>query len=364
MKKNRIIFGVTHPKHVHMFRYLIQKMKSSGYEVLCLVVDKDIVCPLLDKYQIDYVLIDKNKKKFINKVLALPLLCFKTLIHSLKFRPDFFIGQAFPNFAYVSFLLRKPFIILEDTEAAKKLHKFVIPFADTVFTNSYFKRSLGKEEIKLKGSYEFMYLHPNYFTPDIKSLNALGIKEKEKFCILRFVSWSAYHDMGLKGISSDLKIKLVDELQKYCRVFISSEVELPNELKQYEIKIPPEIMHDLLSYASLFFGESATMAAESAIIGTPAIYVDEQGRGYTDELEEKYELMYNFTTSDNDLLKAIERSRIVLSDVNSEAKWEIKREKMIKDKIDVNLFLLWYIENYPNSKATMKNNPDYQERFI
>jgi hypothetical protein len=36
---------------------------------------------------------------------------------------------------------------------------------------------------------------------------------------------------------------------------------------------------------------------------------------------------------------------------------------MIKDKIDVTAFMVWFIENYPESKRIMKENPDYQYKF-
>ena len=36
---------------------------------------------------------------------------------------------------------------------------------------------------------------------------------------------------------------------------------------------------------------------------------------------------------------------------------------MIKDKIDVTKFLVWFIENYPSSANTLEINPDYQLNF-
>ena len=36
---------------------------------------------------------------------------------------------------------------------------------------------------------------------------------------------------------------------------------------------------------------------------------------------------------------------------------------MLADKIDVTAFLVWFVENYPQSFQIMKENPDYQLRF-
>jgi predicted glycosyltransferase len=45
-------------------------------------------------------------------------------------------------------------------------------------------------------------------------------------------------------------------------------------------------------YADLFIGESATMASESAVLGTPAIFVSTLQAGVLNEIEEKYGLLY------------------------------------------------------------------------
>jgi hypothetical protein len=36
---------------------------------------------------------------------------------------------------------------------------------------------------------------------------------------------------------------------------------------------------------------------------------------------------------------------------------------MLRDKIDVTAFMVWFIENYPDSVNIMKENPEYQDRF-
>ena len=48
---------------------------------------------------------------------------------------------------------------------------------------------------------------------------------------------------------------------------------------------------------------------------------------------------------------------------NLKEKWQEKRDLMLKDKIDVSQFFVWFIENYPESARIMRENPDYQYRF-
>ena len=59
---------------------------------------------------------------------------------------------------------------------------------------------------------------------------------------------------------------------------------------------PPELMHDALAYASLIVGDSQTMAAEAAVLGTPSLRVSSwKGRlDYLEELESKYGLTESF----------------------------------------------------------------------
>jgi len=36
---------------------------------------------------------------------------------------------------------------------------------------------------------------------------------------------------------------------------------------------------------------------------------------------------------------------------------------MLSEKIDVTAFMVWFVENYPESAKIMKENPGYQYRF-
>ena len=181
-------------------------------------------------------------------------------------------------------------------------------------------------------------------------LDEIGLSKDDKFVILRFVSWGASHDVGQHGIQN--KIRLVKELEKYGRVLITSEGQLDKELEKYKIKVSPEKMHDLLNYATLYMGEGATMATESAILGTPSIYISSLvgTMGNFIELEEKYGLMYNYNDSDKAIKKAVE----LIQKPDAKDEWSKKREILSKDKIDVTAFMVWFIEKYPESFEKVK----------
>ena len=53
----------------------------------------------------------------------------------------------------------------------------------------------------------------------------------------------------------------------------------------------------------------------------------------------------------------------LLSIPNLKEIWQKRRENMLNDKIDVTAFMVWFIENYPESVEQMKINPSYQKHF-
>jgi predicted glycosyltransferase len=277
---------------------------------------------------------------------------FKMLIISLKFRPDLFLCHGSAKAAFTSLLLNKPHIAFEDTFNMEQVRLY-LPFTDVILTGDYPHTSLGKKEIKYPGYHELAYLHPNVFTPDESVLEILGMKKGEKYAIVRFVAWEASHDIGHSGISYENKVKLVQTLSQHLRVFISSEKELPEELKKYQINIPPEQMHNALAFAHLFIGESGTMASESAVLGTPAIFINNQHFGCIDD-QANYGLLFIYSESENDQISAIKKAEEIAIKKNVKEDYLAKKEKMLADKIDVSAFLIWFVENYPESVKEVK----------
>lgn len=259
-----------------------------------------------------------------------------------------------PSLAFVSRLMGVPYVCLADTEHASASINGALPFTKAVLTPSCFSKEMGPKQIRYNGYHELAYLHPNRFTPDPDVLTELDLAEGDPFIIVRFVSWQASHDVGQHGIRD--KVGLVKALEQYGRVLITSEGALPEELQTYQIKLSPEKLHDLLYYAALYVGEGGTTASEAAVLGTPSIYVSSLvgTMGNFIELEETYNLLYSFIDSEAALDKAIK----ILQDPMSKEKWKVKREQLLKDKIDVTAFMVWFIENYPSSFIEMKEHPE------
>ena len=354
----KILIGMMHPKQVHMFKYFIREMENRGHQLLSVVIEKDIMNTLLDNLGINYVSLGKNPPTIIQKVLSIPLWTYKMAKIATQLKPDMYIGRAFPHFALSKQITHGDYIILEDSEPARMLHLATFPFADVILTPSTYRLNHGGKHIRVDSYNELMYLHPNYFEPDPLVLNELGLSKGDTFIVLRFVSWTASHDIGQRGIRN--RVNFVKELEKYGTVLITSEGKLEKELRQYQVKIPPEKIHDLLYYATLYVGEGATMASEAAVLGTPAIYISSLAKtmGNFIELEERYGLVYSYATEDKGLQKALE----VLENYNRH-EWKKRRKKLLGDKIDLTSFMVWFVENYPESVREFKENPKIQYRF-
>lgn len=357
-----VLLVTGHPAQVHNFKHLRSELLAKGHHVFWLASDKDISKYLLKCYDINYSLLSKPGKSVFSKFIMLIKNSIIVMLFIKRNKITFACSRVSPYVSLACFFLRVPHIGLSDTETAEFYDKIFGQLVSALFTAKSFKRELRHDQIRYDGNIELFYLHPNRFKPLKDAHKLLGLDWETPYVVMRFVSWEAYHDKGLSGFSVENKIRAAQEFSKYARVFITSEKALPPALEEYRIKIPPERMHDILASATLFFGESATMASESAVLGTYAIFLNENWFGSTDDAM-NFGLMFCYKQNNEEQLKAIEKGVEILNMSSIKINSGIKRDKLLRTKIDVTALFLWFIENYPESKLIMKENPDYQYRF-
>lgn len=348
----KLLFDIGHPAHVHFFKNAINNLENKGHEVIITARNKEVSMSLLRNYGIQFHNIGENHEGMMQKAMGMLSIDYKLhkIVNDLK--PSLLIGVASPYVAQVSRLDHTRSIIFTDTEYVRTTNLLSFPFADTICTPSCFKEPISvKKHVKFNGLKEIAYLHPKYFKPDASVLDLLGLSKNEKFIIIRLISWKANHDKDLKGIRNiDGFIKF---LERYGRVLICSERKLDSKYDKYVIKIPPEKFHSLVAFASLYIGEGGTTAVEAALLGTPAIHIEANSNGKATgessgnflELRDKYDLLY-FYPSENE---AIEKAKEILEKKNSKIEWEYKRERLMKDKIDVTAWMTDFFERYPES---------------
>lgn len=338
----KILICINHPADVHLFKNFIWRMKEKGHTFTIVARDKDKTIELLDRFGFSYILTGKAETTPFGYAREAIDRAWKIRSIIREGRSEMVISQMDPSPAIAAKMMSIPYLCLADTEHAKFIIRTTLPLTRAVLTPSCFMTNLGKKQINYNGYKELAYLHPNVFKPDISVLHENGLNEDDHFIILRFVSWGAHHDIGQHGIQD--KIGLVNKLERYGRVLITSEGDVPPELISYQVKVSPEKMHDLLFYAALYMGEGGTMASEAAILGTPSIFVSSLTgtMGNFIELERTYDLLYSFEGDEQALKKAI----TILTDNTSKEKWKRKREKLIVEKINLTEYMVMFIENY------------------
>lgn len=350
----RVLFVIRHPAHLHLFKNTITNLRKRGNVITIIARRKECTLELLDAYGLNYEFVDVFYKSLFMKGYGMLRWDYELYKLIRKYKPDVMLGVLDPYIAQVGKLLKTPSITFTDTEETKLANGLTLPFTNVICTPSCYKRRLNpRKHVKYEGYHELAYLHPAHFKPEPAVLDNLGISEGDKFIILRFISWSAHHDVTLKGIDKEAELDFIKSLERYGSVFITSERKLDAALEKFRFTVLPEKMHSLLYYADLYIGEGGTMAAEAAILGTPAIHVESNSSGIATgelsgnflELRDRYGLLYFYPDQNQALAKATS----ILEDKNSKKEWQKRREKLLKDKIDVTAWMTDFIERYPES---------------
>lgn len=338
----RILFDIVHPGHVHTYRYIYEWAVDSGHEVRVVAREKDVTLELLDNLDIPHETVGRSGSKSLFAMAAELLQrdwhLFKV---GRKFKPDVILTRN-PAGAQVARLVGAVGIFDTDTGRPAGIHfRAASPFAHIITTPDSINESYGKRHRKYPSYKALAYLHPNRFEPDATVLQELGVDADETFFIVRFVAMDASHDRSEFGMSNQQKIDVVEMLSEKGKVFLTSEGAMPSSLEQFKIRIPPHRLHDALAFASLYCGDSQSMAIEAGLLGTPSFALSSWTRklDVLDELEDKYQLIESYTPDQFDVL----RSRLEQTIAHPEIKsvWGERRAKMLADKCDLTE---WYIE--------------------
>jgi predicted glycosyltransferase len=242
--------------------------------------------------------------------------------------------------------------------------RFGHPFADLIVSPSSLEHSrASRKALFYPGYHELAYLHPARFTPDPGVLNDAGISPGERFFIMRFNAFRAHHDKGVTGLSPEQKINLVQLLEPYGRVFITTEAETEPALLPYRLMVAPDRAHSLLSFATMFIGDSQTMTSEAAVLGVPALRCNSLAGSiaYLREEEETYGLTYAYKPTEFGRL--CEKTVSLLNNPGLHDEWQRRRSVMLNDKIDVTAFMVWLTETYSKKGGMAEFNEIDFNRF-
>ena len=381
-KKKLINIYLGHPAHFHLYKNVIQNLKNDGYEVDVLIKKKEILEQLLQNAEIPYFNILKEERRDSKFGMAMGVFkrIWRLFWFVVKRRPNLLTGTSVEN-SFVGPLLRIPAIYCgeDDASVAPLETKVCYPGASDVLTpDTCDDGKWVSKTTKYPSYHELAYLHPNHFTPSADIVRQQGINPDKPYAIMRFVKLKANHDDNIKGINLQVALRLIELMKPKMNIYITSERELEPELEPYRIKINPLHMHHVMAFASLYIGDSQTMAMEAAVMGTPSIrFNDFVGRiGVMAELEDGnlfgekvpcYNLGIGIKASEEgsvERLLAAVQEIVQMPEKERKRVYGERRAKMLADKMDYAKFLTWYLENYPaSSKQTREANKNGDKVF-
>ena len=335
-----IFVNISHPAHVHFFKNALKILAKKGHCIIIGARNKEFVIDLLKAYKMKHVVLtDKGRGVFgLGKELLEQQIKISKIIKNDRIDIMLQISGIFN--APVGRYYGIPALAFSDTENDIWANRLSFSLSKHVLSPTCFDHSVGgrwKNQIHYPGYHELAYLSPRYVSKKISP---------EKRFLVRFVGWGAGHDIGEKGLSGDQKTEIVNILNRYGSVHISSEARLPGRLDHFACKIHPSEIHDFMKTCKMIVGESATMASEAACLGIPAVFISNTGRGYTTEQDRKYGLIKHYRLNQ---WEEIGRRLKQWAVQNLKDEWQKRRWRMLKEKIDVTAWLVDFIENYPES---------------
>lgn len=362
----KILIYTAHPAQYHFFKHMIKILKDHGNEVLLLIKTKDVLERLIQQDGFSFINIQPKTRKNnpVSILLASFIRTWKVVKIVKKYQIDMLIGTD-SSIAQAGYLTGKQAIttLEDDYEVIRKLADLTYPYTRTILVPEVC--TVGKwnhKKVGYDGYMKLAYLHPNRFTPDAEIKNSYI--QSDHYCLIRLAQLTAHHDAGIRGLNIDLVKNLIGaiEAQGY-KVYISAEGQIAPELSAYQLKINQNHIHHILAFASLLISDSQSMSVEAAMLGVPSLrFSDFSGRiSVLEELEQQYKLTYGIKTDEPD--KLIKLTSELLGNETTPVLFKQYREQLLSDKIDVTAFIVWFIENYPESLQIMQQNPDYQHKF-
>lgn len=344
-----ILIDIGHPGHVHLLRNLADELKKRGHSLHYSVRDIPVAKRLMEHYGMTpWVDLGGKKDSLIGKAKTVIGQDIQLLRYVRRNHIDLGLSSGLV-LSHISKLTRMKSIMFDDDDDAAEplIVKYGHPLTNIVFTPDCIRRKT-KRAVYYAGTHELAYLHPHRFSPNPNVLQHAGIQEGERFFIMRFVALKGHHDVGQQGLTLEQKKALVELLKPHGRVIITSERAIEPEFEQYRLPVPPEEIHSLMSYSSLFLGDSQTMTSEAAVLGVPALKCNTfAGRlSVPNMLEQRFNLCYAYQPAQFEEMYHHVEQLLALNPNELKSEWQTKRQRMLSEMIDPTEFFLDYIEHH------------------
>lgn len=340
----RILFDIAHPAHVHFFKNIAFTLSKRGHAVHMLARKKDVTTALLDRLGFEYDVVGQSGRKgWLGQGRELLERNWALVKLARRFRADMIVTRN-PAGAQAGRLLGVRSVFDTDDGRAAGIHfSAAAPFAHVITTPDCIGESYGKRHVPYAGYKQTAYLHPAHFKPDPAVLQALGIAPGQRLFMLRFVDMVASHDTSEAGLPESALLQIAERLRRHGRVLATHESQLPQALSDMRFPLSPDKLHDVLAFCDLLVGDSQTMAAEAAVLGTPSLRISTwAGRlAILDDLQ-RYGLTQAYHP--RQLEAALEHLDAWLEQPRLRDSITAQHQQLLSDKIDVAAWFSDFIE--------------------
>jgi len=340
----RILFDINHPAHVHNLRHVIAACDSRGWVARVAARPKDVTERLLTHYRIPYSVLAPIGRGRIGALRELVVREARFVALARSFKPRVIVGTTVHAGRAGLLSGARSVVLNEDNVGAGPLFvRLAYPLATAVVTPDCLAHERhGARHLTYPSYQELLYLHPDRFAPDAGILGEIGLPPRG-YAIVRLSALDAHHDVGVRGMTIELVRRVADRVRGQLRLFVTSERPLAPELEPFRLSIPPERMHDALAFAAFFLGDSQTMTAEAALLGTPALRLNDfVGRlSYLEQIE-SYGLAFGFKPGEE--ARLLDTLDSLLRQPARESVFAERRQRVLREKIDPLPWLLGTIE--------------------
>ncbi|MEO8181431.1 MAG: DUF354 domain-containing protein [Deltaproteobacteria bacterium] len=364
----RLLIEAHHPAHIHFFKYAIRIWQERGDRVLLLGRDRDVMRRLLAAYGwIPSQIISSTGRsnRFPLREMVQRQLAVDRAIRS--FRPSLVLSLM-GSYTQASRLLGVPNIIFTDSEFQSFNHRIAHPVATRIYTPRCFWKPLGPKQRRYAGYHELAFLHPQRFTAQRSVLERLSVNrlgstagsgasraavsarpqqhpEPRQYVVIRTSAWNTLHDIGQSGLGPHFDSLMALLLPRYSVYIVPEGGQLGAQWAPYRLTVPPDEYHDVLGFAALVITEGASTASEAACLGVPAVYVNTTRRGYLEDQERRYELVYNFTDPE----AAMRKIRELIAAPPDARELESARQRLISEHVDVTDYVVSELDRFADA---------------
>ena len=299
----RVLIDAVHPADVWTLGAVEDRLLDNGEETLWVSrPKKDSVVELIEA---------RNRPHVRGPAAgtSLPGLARELLVRDWRvwrtvrsFEPDVILTRS-PAGVHAGRFTRTPVMYdTDDGHVAGFLYYVAGPFANIIASPTATEKNYGKQHRRYQGYKELFYLHPSRFTPDPGIRAELGLGDDEAFHVLRLTAFTASHDVSEAGMNRRQIDRVIERLSTTGTVLISSEQDLPLDLRDRRISSSAERFHHVLAAADLVVGDSQSVCSEAGVIGTPSLRFNTwAGRHpYQVELEQRWGLTRAFLLEEED----------------------------------------------------------------